>query len=368
MEAARKAELLHGVIHKMKAGGAEIQTGEWLEFVEAQNDGFRTGPEIGAKVPDFTLPDQTGRLLSLQDLMGQNGLMLIFSRSADWCPYCRNQLADLQNSLGQLKEHGINAASITYDSTEILKNFAEAYKIEYPLLSDVGSKVIRAFGILNTNVPEGHAMMFGMPWPGDYLIAPDGMVRDKLFLPNYEHRPSASEVVLRHFDNISGNSAEIKAGALSATVSLSIDRCFAGQELGLALEVRLDPGWHIYGKPLPSNYQPVELVLESPILGEQWLELPAAQPVLLKALGETLPVYTVGFKAHGKVGIKWSPPMPAPFLKGLGDKIEPGLYQIAGTLRFQACTDDVCEPPQAIEFALPLTIEAVIAPAPKKAH
>ena len=60
------------------------------------------------------------------------------------------------------------------------------------MLSDVGSKVIRAFGILNTNVPEDHQMMYGMPWPGEYLIAPDGTVRDKLFLPSYEHRPSAS--------------------------------------------------------------------------------------------------------------------------------------------------------------------------------
>jgi hypothetical protein len=58
--------------------------------------------------------------------------------------------------------------------------------------------------------------------------------------------------------------------------------------------------------------------------------------------------------------------MPAPFLKGLGDKIEPGLYQIAGTLRFQACSDDVCEMPRAIKFALPLTIEEQVPSAPKK--
>ena len=365
MEAAKKRNLLHGVVGKMMTGGKDINTSEWLEFVEAQNDGLRTGPEIGEKVPDFTLSDQAGQLWSLKDLMGRNGLMLVFSRSADWCPYCRNQLADLQNSLGQLQEQGVNAASITYDSTEILSGFAAANKIEYPLLSDVGSKVIRAFGILNDNVPEGHAMMFGMPFPGNYLIAPDGTVLDKVFLPDYEHRPSASQAALRHFEHSSANSVEIKAHALTASVAISIDHCFPGQELGLTLEVRLNPGWHIYGKPLPANYQAVELELESPILGGQSLDFPAARPLLLKALGETLPVYTVGFKAHGKVGIKWSPPMPAPFMKGLGDKIEPGLYQINGTLRFQACSDDLCEPPQAIKFALPLTIEAGIPPAPK---
>ena len=84
MEAARKAQVLHGVVSKMMSGGADIQTNEWVEFVEAQNDGFRTGPEIGSKVPDFSLPDQSGRSRSLDDLTGPNGLLLIFSRSADW--------------------------------------------------------------------------------------------------------------------------------------------------------------------------------------------------------------------------------------------------------------------------------------------
>ncbi len=264
-----------------------------------------------------------------------------------------------------MKAHGINAASITYDSRQILSNFGDAYKIAFPMLSDVGSKVIRAFGILNTNVPEDH-MMYGMPWPGDYLIASDGTVRDKIFLRSYEHRPSASEVVLRHFDNANAHSVEIKAGVVNATVSLSTDRCFPGQELGLALNVRVDAGWHIYGKPLPANYQALDLILESPLIDAQSLELPAPQPLHLPALGETLPVYGGEFKGHGKVGIKWSPPMPAPFLLALGKTIEPGVYEITGTLRFQACSDDVCEPPQAIKFALPLTIEAGIPPVPKK--
>lgn len=261
---------------------------------------------------------------------------------------------------------GINAAAITYDSREVLSNFGETYKISYPLLTDVGSKVIREFGILNTNIPVDHQMMYGIPWPGDYLIAPEGTVRDKWFLPNYEHRASATEVVLRHVAGEHGNSTRINAGVLNATVALSSDRCFPGQELGLLLEVALAPGWHIYGKPLPEQYQAIELRLESPLIAEQALDLPAAHPTLLKALGETLPVYARGFKALGKVGIKWSPPMPAKFLEPLGERIEPGLYRIAGTMRFQACSEDICETPQSVRFELPLTIEAGVPPAPKK--
>jgi Disulphide bond corrector protein DsbC len=235
------------------------------------------------------------------------------------------------------------------------------------MLSDVGSKVIRAFGIFNTNIPADHKMMYGMPWPGDYLLAPDGTVRDKAFLPSYEHRVASSAVILRNFGvDAAANSVEIKTDVLAATVSLSTDLCFPGQELGIALRVRLNPGWHIYGQPLPAHYQPIELSFTSPLIAEQSLTMPVAKPKELKALGETLPVYEDDFKALGKLDVRWSPPMPAPFLLALGEQIKSGQHHIEGTLRFQACSDQVCEAPQAITFKLPLTIEAGVPPAPKK--
>jgi hypothetical protein len=269
-------------------------------------------------------------------------------------------------SLNNLKAQGINAASITYDSRDLLQRFAEAYGIEYPMLSDEGSKVIRAFGILNTNIPNDHPMLYGIPFPGDYLIASDGTVCDKLFLPNYEHRPSASQIAMRHAAEAGANSVQIETDVLSATVSLSTDRCFPGQELGVTLEVHLETGWHIYGEPLPKNYQPTAVQFEGPLIGEYSWEMPAAEPVLLKALGETLPVYQGGIRASGKLGIRWSPPSPAKFLAPLGPPIEPGLHQIEGLLRFQACSDLVCEPPQSVKFRLPLTIEAGIPAPPRK--
>lgn len=50
----------------------------------AQPDVQRLGPQVGQRVPDFTLVDQDGRQRSLQSLMGEKGLILVFSRSADW--------------------------------------------------------------------------------------------------------------------------------------------------------------------------------------------------------------------------------------------------------------------------------------------
>jgi hypothetical protein len=273
---------------------------------------------------------------------------------------------ELNLALDQLRTYGIHAASISYDARETLHAFGEAYHIGYPLLSDVGSLVIRAFGLLNTNIPEDHAMLYGIPWPGNYLITPDRMVQDKLFLRDYQQRPAAAALIWRNFaDTVSGNVTEITTEELQATVTLSTDRCFPGQEMALGLKVTLKPGWHVYGTPVAQNYQALALTFDSPLVAAHSLDLPSPTPLHLTAVGETLPVYTSEIQARGTLRIQWSPPMPVPFLEALGARIEPGAYTLTGTLRFQVCSEAVCLAPQAVTFAVPMQIEAGIPPAPK---
>jgi hypothetical protein len=47
-------------------------------------DVARLGPQVGERVPEFTLPDQNGKSRTLQSIMGAKGAMLVFFRSADW--------------------------------------------------------------------------------------------------------------------------------------------------------------------------------------------------------------------------------------------------------------------------------------------
>ena len=54
------------------------------EPVRERVDVSKKGPQVGDRVPDFTLTDQAGRARTLQSLMGDRGLMLVFLRSADW--------------------------------------------------------------------------------------------------------------------------------------------------------------------------------------------------------------------------------------------------------------------------------------------
>ncbi len=45
---------------------------------------IRTGPEIGAKLPNFEVSDQDGKTRKLSDLLGPKGAVLVIYRSADW--------------------------------------------------------------------------------------------------------------------------------------------------------------------------------------------------------------------------------------------------------------------------------------------
>jgi hypothetical protein len=42
------------------------------------------GPQVGEQVPEFSLPDQNGQVQNLESILGPNGALLLFHRSADW--------------------------------------------------------------------------------------------------------------------------------------------------------------------------------------------------------------------------------------------------------------------------------------------
>jgi sulfoxide reductase heme-binding subunit YedZ len=77
------AQILTDVLNKMRTGG-KIEPSEFQDFVKAQNDGATTGLNVGQKIPDFRLADQSGALRTFRDLTGPKGLLLVFTRSADW--------------------------------------------------------------------------------------------------------------------------------------------------------------------------------------------------------------------------------------------------------------------------------------------
>ena len=236
-------------------------------------------------------------------------------------------------------------ASISYDSPAVLTHFADAHKITFPMLSDKDSAVIRRYGILNTNIPRTHKF-YGIPFPGEYLVAPDGRVADKVFLPSFEDRATASEVLLKDFGIPSGSDAvEIKSDVTRARIQLSDSSAFSGQELAVAANFSIKPGWHIYGQPLPKGYVPTAISFDHAMVVQQSFDFPKPTPIKFVALGETLPAYTGDFKAIGKVLLR--------------EKLAAGEHKLAGELKFQECNDQICKLPQTVRFEIPLTIQPI---------
>lgn len=54
------------------------------EVEPSQIDVSALGPQVGEVVPDFRLPDQYGNVWTRDSILGANGAMLVFVRSADW--------------------------------------------------------------------------------------------------------------------------------------------------------------------------------------------------------------------------------------------------------------------------------------------
>ena len=95
-----------------------------------------------------------------------------------------------------LEQNGVRIAAVSYDSQEFLAAFAQKHAIAFPVLSDNMSETIRRFGIFNFNMaPDLRAYV--VPHPVEYLVAPDGIVVKKYFVPNYQHRVTGAAVALR---------------------------------------------------------------------------------------------------------------------------------------------------------------------------
>jgi DsbC/DsbD-like thiol-disulfide interchange protein len=214
------------------------------------------------------------------------------------------------------------------------------------MLSDKESLVIRKFGILNTNIPSD-TPFYGIPFPGQYLLAPDGTVRDKLFLPDFETRTSASELLLSHYGiPAADDHLTVTAEDVRATIVLSDKRTFGGQRLGTAVDFKVGPGWHIYGEPLPEGYTPTSVKFDDVLVASQSLKFPKPKPVKFDLLGEVLPVYEGEFKAEGYILFK--------------QKLPTGQQKLAGELNFQECNDNICKLPQSLRFEIPITIDPYV--------
>ncbi|MEM7492121.1 MAG: peroxiredoxin family protein [Pseudomonadota bacterium] len=175
---------------------------ETVEVVEAPtSEASVIGPEIGSAAPAITAVRADGTATDLAGISGSNGAVLVFSRSLDWCPFCKTQANDLNNIATQLADAGYPLSLVTYDSTDILSAYAQTEGLSYTLLSDADSAVIDGFNLRNADVPAD-SRFDGIPHPAVIFVGTDGTVQATLREEGYRTRPS-NDVILAQVASLS---------------------------------------------------------------------------------------------------------------------------------------------------------------------
>jgi peroxiredoxin (alkyl hydroperoxide reductase subunit C) len=140
--------------------------------------------EPGTPAPDFTLPDQDGREVSLSDLRGRTVVLAFYP--SDFSPVCTDQLSVYQEVLGELEAQGASLLGISVDSSYSHKAFQRELGLSIPLLSDFHPKgeVARAYGV--------YSEQYGKSGRALVMVGPDGVVQWAHMSPSPLEVPGAN--------------------------------------------------------------------------------------------------------------------------------------------------------------------------------
>ena len=307
------------------------------------------GLRAGQKAPEFSAHDQFGKMETLDTLRGSKGTVLLFYRSADWCPYCKGQLIQLQAAKERFEKQGIKLAGISYDSVEILKYFSDRRKIDFPLLSDPDSKIIRMYRVLNSEAIGPNA---GMARPGYFFIDTEGMIREKFFEAKYRERLTGNNVLSKLFPELGEEVTDtVEAPHLQLSMEQSDRVAVPGNLVTLTAEVRLPPDVHVYA-PGTRGYKAIKLVVD-PLSDFEMRQAsyPPAKILYLPAIKERVPVFEGAFRIRQELKVN----SMAEFSGALG--AEGKKVTVKGNLEYQACDSKICFLPATVPVEWQLQIE-----------
>lgn len=99
----------------------------------------------GDRAPEFSLPDQDGRDVSLTSLLNQGPLLLYFY-PADFTPGCTRQACMIADLHTDIQRSRLLVAGVSPQAPQVHQRFRAQYKLPYPLLADETKEVIRMYG------------------------------------------------------------------------------------------------------------------------------------------------------------------------------------------------------------------------------
>jgi hypothetical protein len=248
----------------------------------------------------------------------------------------------------RFEKQGVKLAAISYDSQEILKFFADREKIEYPLLGDPESTIIKAYGVFNEEATE---MQKGFARPGYFFVDSKGIIREKFFEAKYRERLTGNSIVAKLFPELGQEITEtVEAPNLQLAIEQSDRTGVPGTRITLAAEVRLPPDVHVYA-PGAQGYKPIALVINP--IPEVQLEpalYPQSKTLFLPVINERVPVFEGTFRISQDAKVNSG----MEFAASLGK--DGRMFTITGKLDYQACDKTKCYMPTSVPLKWQLQV------------
>ena len=130
-------------------------------------------PEVGQPAPNFKLPDQNGKIHTLNNFRGK--WLALYFYPKDDTPGCTEQACKFRDDLHKLEALGANVVGISVDNTTSHAKFAKEYNLPFPLLADNNGETAAQYDSLLNLVIIKFAKR------NTFLIDPDGKIA-KIYL------------------------------------------------------------------------------------------------------------------------------------------------------------------------------------------
>jgi len=156
----------------------------------------------GEQVSDFTLPNAHGEEVTLSSLLEQGPVIVTFYRGI-WCNFCGLELGAYQQIFPEIRSLGASLLAISPQTLDHCLSIEEKKGLSFPVLSDLGNRVARQFGLVFTiGEPARSAHMkvhkdlprfngdasWEVPIPGTYVIDQSGTIRLSYVDPDFMNR------------------------------------------------------------------------------------------------------------------------------------------------------------------------------------
>jgi peroxiredoxin len=176
-------------------------------------DSGAIGPQVGEPMPAFSLPDETGRLVSLAGLL-ESGPAVVSLNRGHWCPYCKLELRSLAAVHDEIRRLGARLVSIMPDTASFTDDYAKKNQLPFPILSDmdlgyalslglifwVGEEIQKLYEDVGIELEryQGNPGRF-LPMGAKFIVGQDGLVKARQVNIEFRERmePAAVLAVLR---------------------------------------------------------------------------------------------------------------------------------------------------------------------------